>query len=130
MIRNSLVAAAMLVFTVLFVSPVSAQNISCTDLKKTWVNQLKSEMVIDTCDDHKGSFEGTYKSPSGTQAQKFRMRGVFNQKSSSSGDQVTVISFTVRWNDPIDGPSANFGSITAWNGVLRNQNGVPTIIAQ
>ncbi len=124
-------AKVTLLFAVLSVSiSASAQNIKCTDLlNKTWVNQLKSKMVVEKCDDKSGTFEGTYQSPSGTAGQKFGMRGVFNQMPQTTGDNVTVISFTVRWNVP-GPPPVNFGSITAWNGILRPVSGAPTITAQ
>jgi hypothetical protein len=94
----------------------------CANPVGAWVNQLKSTLTVASASPTTGALAGTYRSPSGTPGQSFPMIGWTNQTPAVPGrDNVILLTFTVRWGE--------IGSITAWSGVCREENGVPTLTA-
>ena len=95
----------------------------CTNPAGTWVNQLRSTLTIVSVSPSSGAMTGTYRSPSGTPGQPFPMLGWTHKATPVPGsDNVVLITFSVRWGEAI-------GSITAWSGLCREENGVSTLTA-
>jgi hypothetical protein len=88
----------------------------------TWTNQLGSTLSIAAVDANTGQITGTYKSPSGGGPNEYALIGWANTKPSvQDKDNVTVVSFSVRWGA--------IGSIATWAGYVRTVNNVTTITA-
>jgi len=93
------------------------------NLVGTWTNQLGSTLNITAVDANTGQITGNYKSPSGAGQTEFPLIGWVNTKAPVQGkDNVTVVSFSVRWG--------SIGSITTWAGYIRAANNVTTLTAQ
>ncbi|WP_277184400.1 avidin/streptavidin family protein, partial [Caballeronia sp. BR00000012568055] len=100
----------------------AASTQSCASLVGTWGNRLGSTMTVQSVDPTTGAITGTYRSPSGTSGEQFPLVGWTNTAPAQSAqDNVTLVTFTVNWGI--------YGSITAWSGLCRTENQVPTIEA-
>jgi hypothetical protein len=115
----------LMLFACLLVIPVKAsvRAITTNDLIGKWTNQLGSTLNIAALDPKTGQITGTYMSPSGTTGNEYPIVGWANySQPSQKKDNVVVVSFSVRWGE--------YGSVTTWNGYLKEVNGVLTITAQ
>lgn len=100
---------------------------NCENLRGVWENQIGSVMDIITVDPIGGAITGRYVSPQGggpafRQLIGWNNGAPVNESDPCSlvqNDNVKVITFTVSWGD--------LGSITAWTGTCRVENGIPTI---
>jgi hypothetical protein len=119
--RLGIAAVAVLIGSGTMASRAWAANPSCGSLVGMWHNQLGSTMDVKSVDATTGQLTGTYRSPSGGGATDFPLTGWTNSSAASgSGDHVdAIVGWAVRWG--------SFGSVTAWNGTCREENGTPTI---
>jgi hypothetical protein len=89
-----------------------------------WQNQLEkpSTLTIQTIDAATGMLHGQYHE--GSTGADEPVIGWVNDAPPGTGDNVRVLSFTVRWS--------KFGSVTGWTGYLRNdpKTSVPTLYMQ
>ncbi len=85
---------------------VTTSLMCAQDLTGTWINELGSQLVIDSVDTN-GFLFGEYRSSSGVDGKVFPMQGWTNRKPNSPS---IAVAFNVHWGE--------YGSITSWSGYL------------